>query len=101
MCFQKMLQDSGLSFVPSFHCTDKESSVANLLTVIGCIGTDAEAEVWQDGHVEIILRTKIQRIRVVSSALWSLTCWVQFIAVMDVDILKSVFNNLWRHLWWP
>lgn len=51
--------------------------------------------------VEIILRTKIQRIRVVSSALWSLTCWVQFIAVMDVDILKSVFNNLWRHLWWP
>lgn len=97
-----MLQDSGLSSVPSFHRTDKESSVANLLlTVIGCIATDAEAEVWQDGPVEIILRTKIQRIHVVSSALWSLTCWVQFIAVMDVDILKSVFNNLWRHLWWP
>lgn len=95
MCLQKILQGSGLSSVPSFHRTDKDSSVANLLlTVMGCIAPDTEAEVWQNGHVEIILRTKIQRICVVSSALWSLTCWVQFIAVMDVDILKSVFNNL-------
>lgn len=51
VCLQKMLQGSGLSSVPSFHRSDKDSSVANLLlTVMGCIATDTEAEVWQNGH---------------------------------------------------